>query len=125
MAEERAAKNGAKLEWLDSGDTVNVIIGPAPAIKHDKSRNRNIWFNSLSMAASLKNAQNELPVTVTLGDGKPLPANVVLDYPKIVEEESVAIPWRKGDVLWIDNLAVLHARRPCFTPRRVLASLCK
>ncbi|CAN1836787.1 Clavaminate synthase-like protein At3g21360 [Linum perenne] len=42
-----------------------------------------------------------------------------------MEEESVAIPWEKGDVLLIDNLAVLHSRKLFTPPRRILAALCK
>ncbi|KAJ4831084.1 hypothetical protein Tsubulata_906073 [Turnera subulata] len=126
VAEERAAKNRTRLEWLDSAsDSVKVITGPVPSIRYDNSRNRNIWFNSLNMAATVKDGQNNPVATVTFGDGRPLPADIVQDCIKIVDEECVAIPWQKGDIMLLDNLAVLHARMPCFTPRRVLASLCK
>ncbi|KAK2654608.1 hypothetical protein Ddye_014464 [Dipteronia dyeriana] len=63
--------------------------------------------------------------TITLGDSKPLPADICYECLKIFEEECVAIPWKKGDVLLIDNWAELHARRPTNSPRHVLASLCK
>ncbi|KAH1105061.1 hypothetical protein GYH30_038378 [Glycine max] len=49
--------------------------------------------------------------------GQPLPSHIVYDCLHILEEESVAIPWQKGDVLLIDNWAVLYSRRsfdpPC------------
>ncbi|GJS90187.1 clavaminate synthase-like protein [Tanacetum coccineum] len=62
---------------------------------------------------------------VTFGDGTPLPAHVIHVYLKILEEESVVIPWQKGADLLLNNLSVLHARRAFKPPRRVLASLCK
>ncbi|KAI9110012.1 hypothetical protein K1719_019053 [Acacia pycnantha] len=125
IAEERAAKLGMKLEWFEDGG-VRTIMGPIPAIKFDRTRQRKIWFNS--MVAAYTGWEDELndPVkAVTFGDGQPLPGDVVYDCLRILEEESVAIPWQKGDVLLLDNWAVLHSRRSFTPPRRVLASLVK
>lgn len=121
----RAAKLGMKLDWTEDGG-VKTIMGPIPAIKYDKSRQRKTWFNSMVAAyTGWKDARNDPVKAVTFGNGKPLPADIVHDCLKILEEECVAIPWQKGDVLLIDNWAVLHARRSFNPPRRILASLCK
>ncbi|XP_052180959.1 clavaminate synthase-like protein At3g21360 [Diospyros lotus] len=125
VAEERAVKLGMKLEWLEDGG-VKTIMGPIPAIKVDKSRQRKIWFNSMVAAyTGWEDKRNDPLKAVTFGDGKPLPGNIIHDCLRTLEEESVAIPWQKGDVMVLDNWAVLHARRPFDPPRRVLASLCK
>ncbi|XP_044497510.1 clavaminate synthase-like protein At3g21360 [Mangifera indica] len=125
LAEERAAKLGTKLEWLENGG-VKTIMGPIPAIKYDKLRDRKIWFNGMVPAyTGWKDKQIDPDKAVTFGDGKPLPADIIYDCQRILEEECVAIPWQKGDILLIDNLAVLHARRSSSPPRRILASLCK
>ncbi|XP_059643928.1 clavaminate synthase-like protein At3g21360 [Cornus florida] len=125
VAEERAAKQNTKLEWMEDG-SVKTIMGPIPGIKVDKSRQRKIWFNSMVAAyTGWKDARNDPVKAVTFGDGQPLPADMIHDCLKILDEESLAIPWRKGDVLLLDNLAVLHSRRSFDPPRRVLASLCK
>ncbi|KAL4625986.1 hypothetical protein ACB092_05G064000 [Castanea dentata] len=123
VAEERAANLGMKLEWLE--DSVKTIMGPIPAIKFDKTRQRKIWFNSMVAAyTGWEDARNDPVKAVTFGDGKPLPADIIYDCLNILEEESVAFPWQKGDVLLLDNWAVLHARRSFDPPRRILASLC-
>lgn len=110
---DRAAKLGMKLEWME--DSVKTILGPLPAFKLDKTRNRMTWFNNL---LTVKDA--------SFGNGEPLPDGTVDECSRILDEECVAIPWEKGDVLLIDNLAVLHARRPLIKPpRSILASLCK
>ncbi|KAK4754028.1 hypothetical protein SAY87_002132 [Trapa incisa] len=124
IAEKRAANLGMKLEWTEDG--AKTIMGPIPAIKFDSSRSRKIWFNSMVAAyTGWKDSRNDPVKAVTFGNGDPLPSNVIYDCLRILEEECVAVPWRKGDVLLIDNWAVLHSRRSFTPPRRVLASLCK
>ncbi|CAH8361702.1 unnamed protein product [Eruca vesicaria subsp. sativa] len=124
VAEERAAKLGMKLEWTEDG--AKTIMGPIPAIKFDKLRNRKVWFNSMVAAyTGWEDKRNDPRKAVTFGDGKSLPEDIVHDCLRILEEECVAVPWQRGDVLLIDNWAVLHSRRPFVPPRRVLASLCK
>lgn len=124
VAEERALKLGMKLEW--TGDGVKTVMGPIPAVKWDEARGRKIWFNSMVAAyTGWKDARNDPVKAVTFGDGSPLPADVIGECGKILEEECVAIPWQQGDILLIDNWAVLHSRRSFEPPRRVLASLCK
>lgn len=123
VAEERAAQLGMKLEWMEDG--VKSIMGPISAVKFDETRGRKIWFNSMVAAyTGWQDALNDPVKAVTFGDGTPLPADIVYDCLKILEEESVAIPWKQGDILILDNLAVLHSRRSFEPPRRILASLC-
>ncbi|ERN15161.1 clavaminate synthase-like protein At3g21360 [Amborella trichopoda] len=123
-AEKRASRLGMTLEWTEDG--VKTIIGPIPAIKYDATRGRKIWFNSMAAAyTGWKDSRNDPVKAVTFGDGAPLPADIILECLKILEEESVVIPWQKGDVILVDNLAVLHSRRPFEPPRRILVSICK
>ncbi|XP_057773152.1 clavaminate synthase-like protein At3g21360 [Salvia miltiorrhiza] len=126
VAQERAAKLNMKVEWGDDG-AVKTIMGPMAAIKEDETRrHRKIWFNSMVAAyTGWEDKRNDPKKAVTFGDGSLLPDDVIYDCLRILEEESVAIPWQKGDVLLIDNMAVLHARKPFTPPRRILASLCK
>ncbi|GAB4842301.1 hypothetical protein Ancab_012271 [Ancistrocladus abbreviatus] len=120
VAEERAAKIGTKLEWLD--DMVKVVMGPVPAIRFDESRQRKVWFNTIVIAyTNYEDARNDGNIAGEFGDGRPLPPHIVYDCEKILEEESVAIPWQKWDVLLLDNWAVLHSRRSFNPPCRVLA----
>ncbi|KAE8655481.1 Clavaminate synthase-like protein [Hibiscus syriacus] len=99
VAEERAAKLGIKLEWTGDGHGGRLHrVG-----RREKQPGESSDFR-----------------------GRPtVPADIIYDYLKILEDECAAFPWKKGDVLLIDNWAVLHARRPFDPPRRVLASLCK
>ncbi|MCO5592327.1 hypothetical protein L7F22_046328 [Adiantum nelumboides] len=124
-AEKRASKLGMRLEWLADGNA-KTISGPLPGIMLDKRRGRKVWFNSMVAAyTGWQDARNDRKKAITFGDGSPLPEEAVLGCLAILQEESVAIPWKCGDVLILDNIAVQHARRPFKAPRRVLASLSK
>lgn len=117
---------GTKLEWM--GNVAKITTGPVPAIKFDKNSGRKTWFNSLAVSYNgPANVENYVRNTsVELGNGDLMPDDAMVDFLKILEEECVAIPWKKGDVLLVNNLMVLHSRRPLLKPpRRVLASLCK
>ncbi|XP_076926763.1 clavaminate synthase-like protein At3g21360 [Bidens hawaiensis] len=125
IAEERAAKQGIKLEWRGNG--AKMISSPLPAIGVEESGQKT-WFNSLIVTYNgpATDKIGNRNTSVELGNGEPVDDNVVKDLLKIMEEECVAIPWKKGDVLLINNLTVLHSRRPLIKPpRRILASLCK
>ncbi|KAK1434162.1 hypothetical protein QVD17_11080 [Tagetes erecta] len=123
VAEERAAKLGTKIEWM--GNTAKVITGPVRAIKFDETSQRKTWFNSLAVTYGVPKT-NSRNTWVELGSGDPVDDDAMKDLLKILKEECVAIPWKKGDVLLVNNLTVLHSRWPLMKPpRRILASLCK
>ncbi|KAM0056208.1 putative TauD/TfdA-like domain, taurine dioxygenase TauD-like superfamily [Helianthus debilis subsp. tardiflorus] len=126
IAKERAAKQGAKIEWM--GNTAKIIVNPLPAIRFDKESCRKTWFNSLAVSyvgpATEKIGNRN--TSVELGNGKPVDDDVVKDLLKIMEEECVAMPWKIGDILLVNNMTVLHSRWPLIKPpRRILVSLCK
>ncbi|GJZ63755.1 clavaminate synthase-like protein [Tanacetum coccineum] len=126
IAEQRAANLGTKLEWMENG--VKVIKGPVQAIRFNKEIQRKIWFNSLAVSnPGLTNGKlNDNDTYVELGNGGFVPDYVIKECSKIMEEECVAIPWKKGDVMLVNNLMVLHGRKALVKPpRRILASLCK
>uniref|UniRef100_A0A7N0ULA9 TauD/TfdA-like domain-containing protein n=1 Tax=Kalanchoe fedtschenkoi TaxID=63787 RepID=A0A7N0ULA9_KALFE len=47
------------------------------------------------------------------------------DTSSMREEESIQVKWEKGDVMFFDNWALLHGRRPSLAPRKVLVATCK
>lgn len=42
---------------------------------------------------------------------------------QVLDEEACDLTWVKGDVIWVDNDQVLHARRPFTGDRRIMAAL--
>lgn len=78
-----------------------------------------MWFNTLVGMHG-----KELS-SATMADGTEIPAHIVKRCEEIIEDESIQYKWQKGDVLFLDNWATLHGRRPSLPPRKVLVATCK
>ncbi|TVU09197.1 hypothetical protein EJB05_42645, partial [Eragrostis curvula] len=118
-AEKRARALGMDLEWLPDG-SVKTLLGPRGLTRvFPGRRGRRMWFNTVvgMHGGDLSSA--------TIADGGEIPASFVRRCEEIIEEESIQFRWRRGDILILDNLATLHARRPSLPPRRVLVATCK
>ena len=90
-------------------------------------KRKKLFFNQI-LAAYLgwRDELNHPGRAVVFGDGGAMPEEAMEAMARIFQEESVAVPWRHGDVMLLDNLQVMHARQSFVNgavPRRVLASL--
>ncbi|EFJ05751.1 hypothetical protein SELMODRAFT_449061 [Selaginella moellendorffii] len=116
QAELKASKLSKKLQWLDDG-RVKVYHGPRPAIKQLKE-NSKTWFNNIGTSN---------PTTPNLrhleyGDGTPLPLDALKASLAFMNDHQVPHKWKPGDVMVVNNHAVLHSRHPSKPPRRLLVS---
>ncbi|XP_009596840.1 clavaminate synthase-like protein At3g21360 [Nicotiana tomentosiformis] len=118
-AEKRAKALGMEMEWLPNGG-VKTILGPRYLTRVFEGRKgRRMWFNTL-VGMYGKDISSAL-----MFDGTEIPENFVKRCEEIIEEESIQFKWQKNDVLFLDNFATLHARRPSLPPRKVLVATCK
>ena len=60
---------------------------------------------------------------VTYGDGSEIDVDDLLHVRAVSQECEVTFPWQAGDVLVIDNIMVMHGRKPFTGPRRVLVAM--
>lgn len=115
----RANALGMDAEWLADGG-IKTILGPRSLTKVFEGRKgRRMWFNTMVGMHGKENSSAQM------ADGTEIPAELVNRCEQIIEEESIQFKWEKGDVLFLDNLALLHGRRPSLAPRRVLVATCK
>lgn len=107
------------IEWLSNGG-VKAMLGPRQLTRVFPNRqNRKMWFNTIVGMYGKETSSAEM------ADGSKIPSNVVERCGEIIEDESIQFKWEKGDVLFLDNLALLHGRRPSLPPRKVLVATCK
>jgi hypothetical protein len=107
------------MECLPNG-SAKTILGPRSLTKvFDGRKGRRMWFNPLVGMYGKEHS------SAMMADRTEIPAKVVKRCEEIIEEESIQFNWEKGDVLFFDNMALLHGRRPAVPPRRVLVAICK
>ncbi|KAM3693590.1 hypothetical protein ACJW31_08G179200 [Castanea mollissima] len=110
----RANALGMDLEWLPNGGA-QATLSPRSLTKvFDGRKGRRMWLNTVSWHA--------WKGTQLSHDGRWNRITGVKRCEEIIEEESIQFKWEKGDVLFFDNMALLHGRRPSLPPRRVLVA---
>ena len=102
----------------------HIDVTTVPAIRTDERSGVKTFFNSMVAAyTGWIDSRNDPRRAVICGDGTAVDGDALEATAVAMNEESVAFRWEAGDMLWIDNRLVMHARRPYEGPRRILASI--
>lgn len=122
-AETRMKAIGTTWQWLENGD-LRTETATVPAIRVDERCDKKTFFNSMVAAyTGWVDSRNDPRRAVIVGDGTAVDGEALEATAVAMTEESVAFRWQEGDMLWLDNRLVMHARRPYEGPRRILASI--
>lgn len=122
-AEDKMRELGTTWRWLEDGNlyTETAVV---PAIRVEPRSGMKTFFNSVVAAYTGWTDSRNIPEkAVVCGDGTPVDGDAVFETSRAMNEECVAFPWQRGDMLLIDNSLVMHARRPYTGDRRILASI--
>lgn len=123
IAEQKMKEAGTEWRWLE-GDELHTITATVPAIRVDPRTQKPTFFNSAVAAyTGWADQRNDPTRAVRCGDDSPVDGEVLLATAEAMKEERVAIPWREGDMMWIDNQLTMHSRQPYRGARRILAAI--
>ena len=105
-------------------DMIPVQTPILPAID-DFGRGREVFFNQIvAAAAGWANAVDDDEPRLCFGDQTRIESADLKDAIAASYQCTVDLEWQKGDVALLDNLRVMHGRRPFTGSRSILASLC-
>ena len=131
--EEFCRQTGIDFEWMGSDGLRTRQICQSVA-KHPRTGEW-VWFNQANLfhvsslplevqSALLSNfGEENLPRNVYYGDGEKIESSVIKHINSVYEREAVAFPWRKGDVLMLDNMLAAHGRNPFIGQRKIVVGM--
>jgi alpha-ketoglutarate-dependent taurine dioxygenase len=131
--EARCRANGMSFRWKPDNTLQTSCVRPA-VVRHPDT-GEPCWFNQAQHwhTACLDEKTREslfamfrpedLPRSCHYGDGSPIDPEVMKHILKVYETVQVIFPWRKGDVLWLDNILAAHGRTPYVGQRTLLVAM--
>lgn len=131
--ERYADSVGIEVEWKPGDRLRTRQVGPA-VVRHPATHEA-VWFNhgtffhELTLPASVRDslrrefASDDLPQNTFYGDGSPIEPDTVLHLQAAYQDVMLAFPWRRGDVVLLDNILTLHARNAFAGPRRIMTGM--
>jgi alpha-ketoglutarate-dependent taurine dioxygenase len=124
---------GMELEWKDE-DHLRIRYVRDAVVRHPWSGeelwfNHGTFFNIGTLSPALRESllaqmpMEDLPYNTYYGDGSPIEEEVLARLHEVYAQETVAFPWKPGDLLMLDNMRVAHGRRPFRGERRVVVGM--
>ncbi|WP_412538000.1 TauD/TfdA family dioxygenase [Longispora sp. K20-0274] len=124
--------HGQQFEWTDYGLRTRHH---RPATQREPGTGAEVWFNQANLfhVSSLDREVSEmlldlypepdLPRHATLADGSPITTDDLDAIREAYDEVSLALPWREGDVMVVNNMLTAHGRQPFTGDRRILVAM--
>ncbi len=118
-------KTGEKV-WFNHTQVFHVS---AAMIEYEKIHARqkrwetfktNLLLHLMTWYKKLTKEPNDQSMHVTFGDGSAIPDAYVQHIQDVIWKNMVIEPWRKGDVICLDNFSTSHGRLPYYGPREVM-----
>lgn len=126
-------QNQIDYEWIAEGHLRTKQICQA-SITHPITK-ETLWFNQAHLFHESANDDetrqyllanyepDELPRNTFFGDGAGISSEKLEAIRDAYREAEIVFPWRKGDLLILDNLRYSHGRRPFDGQRKIVVSM--
>jgi hypothetical protein len=120
-------------DWLPDGGLRTTQVRPVTA--NHPVTGEPVWFNHVhfwhasALGAETRELLEEeygpegLPYSTHYADGTPIPDDVVARIVDAFRAETVAQPWRRGDLMLVDNMLAAHGREPFTGSREVVVAM--
>ncbi|HWS54384.1 MAG TPA: condensation domain-containing protein, partial [Pyrinomonadaceae bacterium] len=130
--EDYCRRAGIEFRWKPDGLRIRQRC---PAVVRHPKTGEPAFFNQIQLhhvsclepevRRSLESlfGEEDFPRNVSYGDGSPIEDSVVAEILGVYRGVAVAFPWRRGDILMLDNMLVAHARNPYAGPRKIVVAM--
>jgi len=133
IVEAYCKQNDIEFEWKPGNRLRTRQV--RRAIAQHPMTGENLWFNHAaffhvsSLEPTIKDAllaefsEADLPYNTYYGDGSPIESEVLEVIRVAYREESIQFPWKKGDVMILENMSVCHGRASYSGPRKIVVAM--
>lgn len=134
--EQKCLANEFDWRWLKR-DWLEIKQHRPALIQHPETK-ETVWFNQAHLydfnprhigwmrylgAKLFYSRKSTLLHDVTFANGERIPRKYFYHILDVLQENTVAFPWKKGDVMVLDNILAMHGRAPFTGKRRILTGL--
>jgi alpha-ketoglutarate-dependent taurine dioxygenase len=133
--EQYFRKTNIEYEWVDGARLRTRQVRQAVAV-HPVT-GETVWFNQahihnvLNLPSAFRESllsmvdSREFPLDVNsfYGDGSEIEQSVFDAIHHAYRQVAVKFPWKKGDILMLDNMLIAHAREPFIGNRRIVVAM--
>jgi hypothetical protein len=133
VVEETCRRENVECEWTK--DNGLRMRHRTDAVTHHPYTKEKVFFNQIQLhhpacldtmtreaLLSLYGA-DDLPRNVLYGDGTPIEDSILDEIGELYWKHCVALPWREGDMIMLDNMLTAHARNPFSGPRQIVVAM--
>ncbi len=127
--------NDIRFVWKDDG--MLQLVQDRPATIVHPVTGEEVWFNQVDqfhpshlpeeiyeMLMMMHNNDVEsLPMYGCYGDGSPIDEKDIQEVRDLCDSKRILTPWRKGDLLLVDNILMSHGRMPYTGDRKILVAM--
>jgi hypothetical protein len=128
--EQECRSNQMQYEWVNSDSLIlkwkKKAIWEHPVTQETVWFNHGLFFNKYMLDESVLNSvssDDDLPNDTFFGDGTLISKNEIDEIRNAYKSATVAFPWEKGDVLFLDNMLFSHGRNPYKGERQIIVSI--
>lgn len=117
-------------EWKNENSL--ILKWNKPAIWKHPVSNESVWFNHAlffnkymldESVLSMTGSEDELPNNTYFGDGTEISEEEIKELKNAYDKSITQFPWKKGDVLFLDNMLFSHGRNPYQGERKIIVSI--
>lgn len=134
--EKKCVQNEFAYKWMQN-DWLQIAQTRPPVAVHPETGD-NVWFNQIHLydfnpkllgfwyyiGAKLIYARKHMRLhEVYYADGSKIPREDIYHILDTLDANTIAFPWKKGDVLVLDNVLTMHGRAAFKGKRRILAAM--
>lgn len=131
--EQYCLSNHIDFEWMHDNSLRTRQICQAKLIHPDTKEN--LWFNQAHLFHESANdpdvrdylsanfKADEMPRNTFFGDGTVIGEDKLEHIRETYKKAEIVFPWKKGDLLILDNLRYSHGRRPFDGARKIIVAM--